>query len=124
MSYYLSYKNNGYFLTHKGHITIDEIHEANGLIHGHEEFDSHKYQIIHLLDADFSTISQSKSKEPAATDLIASKTRPNVNVALVVRETNAINFCKHYISESKQGGSQWDFEMFSDLKGALEWCGT
>ena len=109
MSYCLSYKNNGYFLTHKGQITIEEIHEANGLIHGHEEFDSHKYQIINLLDADFTTISKNKSNEPAATDLAASKTRPNVNVALVARETNAINFCKRYISESKQRGSQWDF---------------
>jgi len=124
MSYYLNYKNDGYFLTHKGLITIDEIHEANGLIHGHEEFDSHKYQVINLLDADFSTISQSKSKEPAITDLVASKTRPNVNVALVARETYAINFCKRYISESKQRGSQWDFEIFSDLIDALEWCGT
>lgn len=72
MLYYLNYKNNGFFLTHKGLITIDEIHEANGLIHGHEEFDSHKYQIINLLDADFSTINQSESIEPAATDLVMS----------------------------------------------------
>ena len=124
MPYYLNYKNDGFYIAHKGLITIDEIHEANGLIHGHEEFDSHKYQVINLLDADFSTISQSKSKEPAVTDLVASEIRPIVNVALVARETNAINFCKSYISESKQRGSQWGFEIFSDLTAALEWCRT
>jgi hypothetical protein len=122
--YYLNYKNNGFFLTHKGLITIDEIHEANGLIHGHEEFDSHKYQIINLLDADFSTINQSESIEPAATDLVASKIQPNVKVALVVREANAINFCKLYISESKRHASPWDIKIFSDLEGALEWSCT
>ena len=124
MSYYISYKDNGFFLTHKDLITVDEIHEANGLIHGHEEFDSHKYQIVNLLDADFSTICQSKSKEPAATDLVASKTRSDIKVALVACEANAVSFCKLYISESKQRGSPWDFEIFSDLEAALEWCGT
>ena len=124
MSYSLNYKNNGFFLTHKGRITIDELHEANGRIHGHKEFDSHKYQIINLLDADFSKISEDKSIEPALTDLIASKTRTNVNVALVVKEANSINFCKSYILESQKHGSKWDFEIFSDLKSALEWCGT
>ena len=124
MSYYISYKDNGFFLTHKGIITIDEIHKANGLIHGHEEFDSHKYQIINLLDADFSTICQSKSKEPAVTDLVASKSQSNIKVAIVAWEANAISFCKLYISESKQRGSPWDFEIFSDLEAALEWCGT
>jgi hypothetical protein len=124
MSYHISYKNNVLFLTHKELITIDEIHEANGILHGCEEFDSHKYQIINLLDADFSTISQSKSIEPAATDLVASKTKSNVKVALVVREVKAINFCRLYILESKQLGSPWDFEMFSNLEGALEWCST
>ena len=124
MPYHISYKNNGLFLTHKELITIDEIHEANGILHGHEEFDSHRYQIINLLDADFSTISQSKSIEPAATDLVASKTKSNVKVALVVRDARAINFCRLYISESKQLGSPWDFEIFSDLEVALEWSST
>ena len=124
MSYTLSYENNGFFLTHKGCITINELHEANGRIHGHEEFDSHKYQIINLLDADFSKISEDKSIQPALTDLSASITRPNVNVAIVARETNSINFCKGYISESQKHGSNWSFEIFPDLKSALEWCGT
>ena len=124
MSYHISYKNNGLFLTHKELITIDEIHEANGVLHGHEKFDLHKYQIINLLDADFSAISQSKSIEPAATDLVASKTKSNIKVALVVREAKAINFCKLYISESKQLGSPWVFKIFSDLENALKWIST
>lgn len=124
LSYCVTYKNNGFLLTHKGLITINEIHEANGLIHGHEEFDSHKYQIINLLDADFSKINQSKSIEPAATDLVASKIRSNIKVAIVVREAKAINFCKLYVSESKQYGSPWDFEIFSELEAALQWACT
>lgn len=124
MSYLLTYKQNGFFLTHKGLITIDEIHEANGLIHGHEEFDSHRYQIINLLDADFSTINQNESKEPAATDLVASRIRSNIKVALVVREALAMNFCTLYISVSKQDGSSWVFEIFSELESALQWART
>lgn len=124
MSYFLTYKNKGFFLTHKGIITIDEIHEANGLIHGHEEFDSHKYQIINLLEANFSSINLNESIEPAATDLVASRIRSNIKVALVAREAKAINFCALYISVSKQDGSSWVFEIFSELENALQWGDT
>jgi len=122
LSYSVTYKNNGFFLTHKGLITIDEIHEANGLIHGHAEFDFHNYQIINLLGADFSEISQRKSVEPAATDLAASKIQSKVNVALVVREAKAVNFCELYILESKQNDSPWNFEIFPELEAALRWA--
>jgi len=124
MAYDFSFKNNGFFVSHKGIITIDEISEANGLIHGHEYFDSHRYQIINLLQADFSEILQSRSKEPAATDWAASRYQSNVKVAIVAQEDKAVDFCKQYISESKQSGSPWDFKIFSDLEGALEWVGT
>ena len=124
MSYSVTYKNNGFFLTHKGLITIDEIHEANGLIHGHAEFDFHNYQIINLLDADFSKISQRKSIEPAATDLVASKIQSKVNVALVVSEAKAVKFCELYILESNQNSSPWNFEIFSELEAALQWVST
>jgi len=122
LSYSVTYKNNGFFFTHKGLITIDEIHEANGLIHGHAEFDFHNYQIINLLGADFSEISQRKSVEPAATDLAASKIQSKVNVALVVREAKAVNFCELYILESKQNDSPWNFEIFPELEAALRWA--
>jgi len=124
MSYTVNYKNNGFFLTHKGLVTISELHEANGCIHGHKNFDSQAYQIINLLDADFSKISEKKSIEPALTDLSASKTRPNVKVALIAKEINSINFCKGYIFESQKHDSKWEFKIFSDLQSALEWCDT
>ena len=89
MSYSLSYRDKGFFLTHKGVISIDEINEANGQIHGHEEFDSHKYQIIDLLNADFSEILLTKAKQPGATDSAASKTKGNIKVALLVEEEKA-----------------------------------
>ena len=124
LSYHVTYKNNGFFLRHEGFLTISELHEANGLIHGHEKFDYHKYQIINLLDADLSTINESKSTELAATDLAASKTQSNIKVALVVREAQAINFCKGYISKSMESGSPWDFELFPELEDALQWVST
>jgi len=124
MSYNLNYKSNGFFLTYKGFITINEINASNGLMHGHEEFDSHKFQIINLLEADFSLINKSRSREPAATDLVASRFSSKVKVALVVREVNAVNFCEQYIKESISGGSPWDFKIFSELEDALQWSCT
>ncbi len=124
MAYDFSFKNNGFFVSHKGMITIDEISEANGRIHGHEYFDSHRYQIINLLQADFSEIDQSSSEEPAATDWVASRFQRNVKVAIVVLEDKAVDFCKQYIYESKNIDSPWVFELFADIKDALKWAET
>lgn len=124
MAYDIRFKNNGFIVFQSGLITIDEINEANGFIHGHENFDSHRYQIIHLLDADFSEIIQDTSEEPAGMDCAGSLTHKKVNVAFVVQEPNAVDYCKQYISHSKDMRSPWGFELFADMKDALKWTDT
>ena len=124
MAYDIRFKNNGFVVFQSGLITIDEIEEVNNFIHGHENFDSHRYQIMHLLDADFSEIILDTSEEPAAMDWAGSLTQRKVKVAFVVQEPNAVDYCKQYISHSKDMESPWDFELFADMKGALKWVGT
>jgi len=121
MPYTLDHKDNGFIVTHTGIITIEEINEANGRIHGHEGFDLHRYQIINALDADFSKITHSHARMPGATDSIASRTRSNVQVAILVEEPTAARFCEHYIETAKRMGSSWEFQIFADLRSAREW---
>ncbi len=123
MAYNLHFENHGFILEHTGITTIDEINEINALVHGHEKFDAHDYQIVNLLGADFSIINQGTARMPAATDWGASKTRANVKIALVAQESNAIAFCKGYISESQEMGSPWRFRLFDQLNDAYEWVG-
>ena len=121
MPYQLTYENDGFLLVHTGIITIQEINESNGLIHGHPEFDSHRYQIVDLLEADFSEILLANANQPGATDWAASKTASNIQVAMVVEETNAKAFCEEYISTTKQLGSDWEFGLFPSREQARKW---
>jgi hypothetical protein len=121
MAYEISFKNNGFIVVQSGVISIDEINKANGDMHGHKEFDSHKYQIINLLDADFTEIIKKSYDEPAAMDWAGSLTQEKVKVAFVVQDPTAVNYCNSYISESKDMASPWDFALFADMKDALEW---
>ncbi|MEH6528481.1 MAG: hypothetical protein V7718_00900 [Porticoccus sp.] len=81
----------------------------------------HKYQIINLLNADFSSIDQTKVVMPAATDWAASITRANIKVAMVAQEPLSIAFCQNYIAISQEMGSPWLFKLFSELKDAYQW---
>lgn len=124
MPYDLIYKNTGFFLTHTGIISREEISEANGVIHGHVEFDAHTFQIINLLEADFSEILNVHARDPGATDSAASKIRKHVKVAIVVSELKAVEFCEHYIQVAKRLGSDWEFQLFPDENAALNWVGA
>lgn len=123
MPYDLAYRNSGFYLTHRGYITIREINEVNGVIHGHREFDTHRFQLIHLLNADFSGIKPKDAKLPGATDSAAAKTRGNVKVAIVVTDKQAISFCENYIETARRFGSDWSFRIFSELHAAERWIG-
>ena len=46
MSYRLKYINKGYIITFIGDITVENLNNGNGEIHGHSEFDTHIYQIF------------------------------------------------------------------------------
>jgi hypothetical protein len=43
---------------------------ANGEIQGHVEFDNHNYQVVDLLDADLSSVTEEETEFPAVTDLV------------------------------------------------------
>jgi len=121
MSYTIEYKNNGYRVTHRGVITIHEINEANGRIHGHSRFDAHNFQIIDVREADFSSIDPARADLPGAIDSVASRTRRNVKVAVLAAEPKAVEFCQRYADTAKRYGSPWSFRLFPDLDSALNW---
>lgn len=121
MAYLLTYEDRTFTLVHTGVITIEEINESNGLIHGHPEFDFHRYQVVHLLGADFSEIELTKANQPGATDSAASITKRNVKVALIVQEAKARQFCRDYINTAKRFGASWDFQLFDNVEAAQAW---
>lgn len=121
MPYHFQYNEGGFYLTHTGLVKLSEINEANGLIHGHSEFDTHDFQLINLLGADFSDLGQSDAKIPGAIDAVASRMRSDVKVAILAIDHHTLCFCNEYIKAAKHYGSTWSFMLFEDPAEALEW---
>jgi len=122
MPYTVEYKDRGFYMTLTGLMSLEEIDVSNAIILGSEHFDDHRYQIINLLDADFSNIKLTQAKKTGAMDFSGSNSRPYVRVALVVNDEIANNFCKEYIETTKHLGSTWDFEIFNSMDSAQVWA--
>ncbi len=112
MSYSVEYKDKGFYLTMTGSVTLDEIDSANALILGSENFDMHDFQIINLLEADFSKINHADAKGTGAMDWAGSKSRLYVKVALIVNDDASTSFCEEYISTAKGLGQLGSSNFF------------
>ncbi len=121
MSYQITLKEKGTIVECSGTLSIQEINEANGLLHGHARFDEHTYQIWNYENADLSQITEDEMVEPAATDWAATISVPKMKVALVVRDDHAVKLCEHYIERSKEYTSKWECQLFDSMDDALEW---
>lgn len=124
MSYELKYSDNGFVVRFRGMVTIEELNKANGEIQGHFNFDDHNYQIVDLLDADLSSVTEEDAEFPAETDSIASQTRRNVKVALIAREKHALNIVMSYVQYARALIPNWQFDIFSTREDALNWTRT
>lgn len=122
MAYDLKFGDGGFYLTHSGVVTLEEINTANGHIHGDPRFDEHAFQLIDLLGADFSGVQMAQSRIPAATDYAASISRRAVKVAIVAADDAAVEFCRQYIATAKEMGSTWSFEIFAERGEAEDWA--
>ncbi len=122
MSHILVYSDGGFTLCFKDKVMIDELNSANGAIHGHTEFDNHRYQIIDLLDADLSFVTEEDAEFPAVADSIASRTNWGVKVAFVVTDSYAVDIVNSYVTYARQLTPKWEFGVFATCDAALEWA--
>ncbi len=121
MTYHITWNEKGVILNLLGEINIQEINEANGIIQGDARLEDLKYQIWDLLEADLSPISKIQVEVPAAIDLAASKSVLKMKVAFIAQESHSVEVCQHYIKESKDLGSPWEFGLFNCMGNAMEW---
>ena len=124
MSYKIDYRDGGYIARFEGDITIDEINLANGEVHGHENFDVHRYQVINLLEANLVAVTEDDVLIPAAINYVASKTRKNVKMAIVANQSYTVTLAKHFVSSAGDMSLPWQVKVFSELESALKWAKT
>lgn len=121
MPYRMSYVDDGFILTFRGNVTIRELNQANSAIHEHPDFSIHKYQIINLLGADLSSVTESDGKVPALLDSIAAKRNENVRVALVAQGAHSMQVVDGYVCVAQTRIPKWKLKVFSTFEDALAW---
>jgi len=125
MSYELRYNDGGFVAVFKGNVTIDELNSANGEMHGHFDFDNHRYQIVDLLEANLDSVCDEDTEFPAVTDSIASETTVRkVKVAFVVEESYALSIVNGYVEHARRLVPKWKFGVFSTPEVAFTWATT
>nr|WP_321464608.1 hypothetical protein [uncultured Desulfobulbus sp.] len=123
MSYELSYAEKGFLVHFAGNVSIEELNRANGEIQTHYYFDYHTYQVIDLLDANLSSVTEEDAEFPAVTDSVASKTTlHSVRVVFVVKESYAFSVVNSYVTYARQLVPKWEFAVFPTRDEALKWA--
>ncbi len=121
MAYQITYSDRGSIVECSGVFTMQDLHKANGALHGHERFEKHTYQIWNLLNADLSQITEEEMIEPAATDHAAELSVPKMKVALIVRDAHAAKLCESYRENIAEFGTMWKCQLFDSMNEAQEW---
>ncbi len=122
MAYHITWNQEGTIVNLSGLLSIDEINEANGILHGDARLDNHKYSIWNFLEADLSQLTESDLLRPAATDGAASISIPRMKVAIVAVDSHAVKVLGHYVQYAIQVTTWWDFGIFNSMQEALHWA--
>jgi hypothetical protein len=123
MAYQFETYQNGFVIRLKDKVTFEEMEEFDNALYAHPKFDSHRFQIYDVLDADLSPIDTDEITMVAGTDFASSLTRGNVKVAIVVDNDYNKKLAESYINTSTSLNSSWIFKTFNQLEDAYQWAG-
>ena len=122
MTYHIAWHDQGTVVDLTGTISIDEINEANGRLHGDARVENHEYSVWNFLEADLSQVSEQDILVPAAIDRAASISIRRIKVAFVaVADSHAINILLHYVNAAERDIENWEFGIFGSTKDAMDW---
>lgn len=115
----LFWEEKGAYIKWSGLITADENIRVNGEIYGCKNFDTIKYLISDILDAELPDFTDTNLRVIAKLDEQASKWNPNLKIAHVSNNPESVQLIKSY--ENKMDDSEWTFMVFDNLEDAREW---
>lgn len=123
MSYSIDWNGTGFTISLSGAVSLEEVFEATGKLHGHEYYQNQKYQLWNYLDATFdNNYEQGGIEESAAIDWVALKTTHRIKGASVIKDDAIIALYNEYIETAKKLGTNCEFKLFESYDIALLWC--
>lgn len=122
MAYRTIWKDDGILWHYFGHVTADDISEANDEFFNDYRSRKSRYQIIDASGIEVLEWQQDDIVETSANDVGASMAVQGLKIAFVVSEDEDVLEKIHaYIELCKQMDASWTFNIFRDLSEAEEW---
>ena len=102
-----------------GVVSGEELLEANQEIYGDARFDGMRFQIVDMTAVERFDVSLDDMTVLAATDKAASKSNPDVRVAVAARDELIRQLSLYY--EREADGSPWRQQIFESVEAARNW---
>ncbi len=103
-----------------GVVTFGEIMAANQEVWDSPNWNELRYQIVDFLNIEELDLRDDQAAAAAYMDKAASKSCPQMKVALVADGTDSIELCNAYIVTLDTPG--WEAQIFDDVAAASKWA--
>ena len=122
MAYDIQWMDKGVIITYQGLLNTYAIAQLNNTLYSDNRFDDCRYIIDDYLKADISPLNELTSKKSAATDYGASKSNPNLKLAMVIKGSRQIELANIFICTINKLHCTWECKIFGTLTEAKAWC--
>ena len=107
-----------------GHVTSEEIEEANGLFFKDPRFESAKYQIVHTLQTESVEWKPVEIVDITFLDVAASQSGLQLKIAYIADKEKIRKKIEKYIEMSRHLNTNWQFKGFKNEEKARKWLNS
>jgi hypothetical protein len=120
MPYTIDWMDDGVYTKHIGILSFDDNVKFVGELYADPRYDSIKFQISDLLEADMSHYDEKAAQRIGKLDEVSTKWNPHMKVAHLATDPETIRIVKSYEESMKDSG--WEFEIFENFEDAIKWA--
>ena len=107
-----------------GHVTAEEIEQANDEFYSDERSDLARFQIIDAMRVTSVEWTPQDIVSAAALDIGSEHTLKGLRVAYVAADPDIMRLIENYADISRRLNSSWEFQGFDNLRDARDWVGA
>jgi len=102
-----------------GDISGEEVLKSTSEVHGDPRFDNLKYVINDFLQVDDARATDQDIARLAAIDRAASRSNPNIRIAVVTKREDIRHWAEQYVKYSVD--CPYETQLFTDIEAARSW---
>jgi hypothetical protein len=103
----------------KGVVTGEEIYNGNRIIYSGDTLSRHRYQIVNFTNVEKLSVSRDEAVRLANQDIEASKTNPNIVIAVVATLNHAFGLGRMWEAHANMSG--FETMVFRTREDAMAW---